>query len=106
MEERHRTRRRELLADDARKIFHRKRHVGRQQKGVRKLGSTGIPLDAQRVVHVREALLLGNQRDVKAARVPREFAQLRRRNAVERRRQRIRRADEHVLHVRRVTVHF
>ena len=57
-------------------------------------------------MHVREGLLLGNQRDVKARRVARELAQLGRRDAVERRRERRARVGEDVLHVRRVAVHL
>jgi hypothetical protein len=98
--------RRELVRDQIANVRFPVGIGGREQIAVRQFGERRVALQLQRLVHVRERLLLRHECDVPAARVGVERAQLIRRDAVERRGQRMLRVDEHVLDVRRVAVHF
>ena len=73
---------------------------------MRQLRKRRVAFDLQRLVHVREGLLLRQKCDVPRPRVRVERAQLIGRDAVERRGQRMLRIDEDALDVRRVAVHL
>ena len=73
---------------------------------VRQLRERRELLPLERFVHVRERLLLGDQRDVKPARVHCELVELRGRPDVRPRDERMPRVGEDLLHVRRPAVDF
>ena len=96
------------LLPDTREILARERRrsaTGESRAAV--LRHAAYALDAEGFVHVREGLLFGNRGRRESARAYAVSSRsCCRRDAVERSRQRIGRAHEDVLHIRRVAVHL